>query len=65
MDRNLLKLSIGFHNIIVILDFMTSSSFLRAVTAKKVEGFLEFLLNISITAQLIFTKPMSFLGNHL
>ena len=33
--------------------------------AKKVEGFRGFWLNISKTVELIFTKRISFLGNHV
>ena len=43
------------------VDFMTSSN----ATAKNVEGVRGFWPNISKTVQLIFTKLMSFLVNHL
>ena len=61
MGRNLYKLT-------KIL--MTSSSycfydFIKMKQLEKVEGFREFLLNISKTVQLIFIKLLSFLGNHL
>ena len=49
MGRNLYKLTKFF-------EFITSSSVL---TAKKVEGFQGFLLNISKTIQLILTKLIS------
>ena len=59
MSRNLYKLtkvlitssSFQFYEVIILL------------TAKKVEGFRGFLLNISKTVQLIFTKLISLLGN--
>ena len=41
--------------------FTTSSSFWCVATAIKVEGFRGFLLNISKTDHLIFTKRISFL----
>ena len=61
MCRNLYKLSKSFDDVIVILILGRHQN----VTAKKVEGSRVFLLNISKTFQLIFTKLMSFLGNYL
>ena len=50
--------------------FMTSSScsfydVIKMQQLKKVEGFQGFFMNISKTVQRIFTKLISFLGNHL
>ena len=61
MGRNLYKLIKIFDVVIVMLILWRHQN----ATAKKVEGFRGFWLNISKTVQLIFTKLMSFLGNHL
>ena len=44
---------------------MSSLGLQQDVTAKKVKGIRGFLLNISKTVQLIFSRLMSFLGSHL
>ena len=57
IGRNLYKLTKLFDDVI--------SCCHQNATAIKVEGFRGFLLNISKTVKLIFTKLMSCLGNHL
>ena len=61
MGRNLYKLTKSFDDVIVMLILSRH----QKVTAEKVESFRGFWLNISKTVQLIFTKFMSFLGNHI
>ena len=61
MGRNLYKLTKSFDDAIVMLILWRHQN----ATAKKVEGFRGFWLNISKTVQLIFSKLMSFLDNHL
>ena len=61
MGENLYKLTKGFDDVIIMLILWRHQN----ATAEKVEGFRGFLLNISKTVQLIFTKIMSFSGNRL
>ena len=61
MGRNLYKLTKIFDDIIVMLILIRHQN----ATGKKVEGFRGFLMNISKTVQLIFSKLMPYLGNHL
>ena len=58
---DLYKLAKIFYDVIVILILWRHQN----ATAEKIEGFRGFWLNISKAVQLIFTKRMSFLGNHV
>ena len=61
MGRNHYKFTKFFDDVIVRLILSRHQN----VTAEKIEGFQGFWLNISKTVQLIFTKPISYLGNHI
>ena len=61
MGRNLCRLTKIFHDVIVMLILRRHQN----AAAEKVEGLRRFWLNISKTVQLIFTKFMSLLGNHI
>ena len=61
MGRNLLKLTKSFDDTVVMLILSRHQN----ATDKNVEGFRGFLLNTSKKVQLISTKLMSLLGNHL
>ena len=61
MGRNIFKLTKIFYDAIVMLILRRHQN----ATAKKVVGFRGFLLNISKTVQLIFTRLRSCLGNQV
>ena len=61
MGRNLYKLTKMFDDVIVMLILRRDEN----ATTEKIADFPAFWLNISKMAQLIFTKPLSFLGNYI
>ena len=61
MDRNLHKLTKIFDDVVVMLILWRHQN----ETAEKTANFRGFWLNISRTVQLIFTKLVSVLGNHI
>ena len=61
MGRNICKLTKIYDDIIVMLILRRHQN----ATTEEVEGLPRFWLNISKTVQLIFTKFMSILGNHI
>ena len=61
MGRNLYKLTRIFYDFMVKLILRRHQN----ETAEKIAGFRGFWLNISNTAQLTFTKLMSFLANYI
>ena len=61
MGISLYKLTKMFDDVIVMLILWRHQN----ATAEKIEDFRGFLLNISKTLQLIFTKLMSFIGNYI
>ena len=61
MGRNLYKLTKIFDDVIVMLILLRHQN----ATIEKIVGFRGFGLIGSKTVQLIFTKLISFLGNHI